>query len=109
MIFDSKWIIYCKLPEESLFIYLLFLYAGGVVCVYDQIFCVCISGRIAGLEATTLQQTSTIKDLTTERDELKQRVLFLESLRQNLEKNSLTQVEEQEIRLRTLQKVPLIV
>lgn len=66
-----------------------------------------VSGRIAELEATTLQQASTIKDLTTERDEFKQRVVFLESLRQNLEKNNLTQGEEQEIRLRTLQKVPI--
>lgn len=66
-----------------------------------------VSGRIAELEATTLQQASTIKDLTTERDEFKQRVVFLESLRQNLEKNNMTQGEEQEIRLRTLQKVPI--
>lgn len=71
-------------------------------------FFVFASGRIAELEASTLQQASTIKDLTTERDEFKQRVVFLESLRQNLEKNNLTQGEEQEIRLRTLQKVPIV-
>lgn len=62
-------------------------------------------GRIAELESSTMQQNATIKDLTEQRDDFKQRIAVLESLRQNLEKNSLSQVEEQEIRLRTLQKV----
>lgn len=52
-----------------------------------------------------MQQNATIKDLTEQRDDFKQRIAVLESLRQNLEKNSLSQVEEQELRLRTLQKV----
>lgn len=52
-----------------------------------------------------MQQNATIKDLTEQRDDFKQRIAMLESLRQNLEKNSLSQVEEQELRLRTLQKV----
>jgi FtsZ-binding cell division protein ZapB len=65
----------------------------------------CISATIGNLEATKLQNESTIQDLEGEINKLKDKLAWLEKERMNLERQKSSLTQNQMSQLKSLEKV----